>query len=139
MPARPLAGPSAPGRALGALIACPLAGVMFSVPARYEPPLGRASPERALRVESSAAAPGTKVPLAGTNRGLPAAAGSLDGAPGGACRLGPVSGRQPAPVPGPCRGAGRGYDGLIAARWMAGGGERAGYRWLSRPRRPGRG
>src|SRR6266568_6860698 len=95
MPARPLAGPSAPGRALGALIACPLAGVMFSVPARYEPPLGRASPERALRVESSAAAPGTKVPLAGTNRGLPAAAGSLDGAPGGACRLGPVSGRQP--------------------------------------------
>jgi hypothetical protein len=28
------------------------------------------------------AASGAKVPLAGTNRGLPAAAGSLDGAPG---------------------------------------------------------
>src|SRR6266702_1776755 len=108
MPARPLAGPSAPGRALGALIACPLAGVMSLSLHATSRPLGRASPERALTVESSVAAPGTKVPLAGTNRGMPAAAGSLDGAAGGACRLGPVSGRQHAPVPGPCRGTGRG-------------------------------
>ena len=54
--------------------------------------MGRASPESALRVESSVAASGTKVPLAGTNRGLSAAAGSLDGAPG----VPAGSGRSPA-------------------------------------------
>ena len=46
------------------------------------------------------------------------------------------SGRSPAGSPrlflARAGGTGRGYDGLIAARWMAAGRERAGHRWLSR-------
>jgi len=80
----------------------------LSLHATKRPP-GRASPESALRVESSVAASGTKVPLAGTNPGLLAAAGSPGGggAPGGARRLGPGRGRLPAPVPARAGGSAR--------------------------------
>jgi len=71
MPARPLAGLSVSARpGLRAVIACPLVGVRFCPCTLRGAPRGRASPEGALRVESSVAASGTKVPLA-TSPGCP--------------------------------------------------------------------
>ena len=69
----PACGPVSAQPGLKAVIPSSSRGYV-SVPARYEAPPGQASPEGAQRVESSVAAPGTKVPLAGADPGLAAAA-----------------------------------------------------------------
>jgi len=64
-------------------------------------------------VESSVAASGTKVPAAGVDRAWPRrAVPQVVVAPRGTCILGPVSRRQPAPVPDRARVPAEGYDGL---------------------------
>ena len=67
-------------------------------------------------MESSVAAPGTKVPLAGAGPGLAAAAGPVVAALRDAGTLGPTPGGSPRLLQGRARVPAGGYDGPIAAR-----------------------